>query len=80
MYKLKYMQMLIRQVEILIEDQHQDVVLLFGKNLVTWWSKKQNVIARNSAEAEFKSLAHGICEIKSIKMLLEDLKILVHFL
>lgn len=59
MYKLKYMQMLIGQVGILIEDQHQDVVLLFGKNLVTWWSKKQNVVARNSAEAEFKSLAHG---------------------
>ncbi|KAL4035794.1 hypothetical protein IC575_004501 [Cucumis melo] len=31
-------------------------------NLVTWRSKKQNVEARSSAEAEFRPLAHGICE------------------
>jgi len=46
-----------------------------GGNLVTWRSKKQNVVARSSAEAEFRSLAHGICEVLWIKRLLEDLKI-----
>ncbi|XP_060964985.1 retrovirus-related Pol polyprotein from transposon RE2 [Cannabis sativa] len=45
-----------------------------GGNLVTWQSKKQSVVARSSAEAEFRSVAHGICEIIWIKRLLEELK------
>lgn len=50
-----------------------------GGNLVTWRSKKQSVVARSSAEVEFRSLAHGICEAMWIKRLLEDLKISVSF-
>ncbi|XP_073041799.1 uncharacterized protein [Primulina eburnea] len=46
-----------------------------GGNLVTWRSKKQNVVARSSAEAEFRSLAHRICEVLWIKKLLLELKI-----
>ncbi|EXB62836.1 Lysosomal alpha-mannosidase [Morus notabilis] len=46
-----------------------------GENLVTWRSKKQCVVARSGTEAEFRSLAHGICEVIWIKRLLEDLKI-----
>ncbi|KAH9649138.1 hypothetical protein KPL70_025878 [Citrus sinensis] len=46
-----------------------------GGNLVTRRSKKQNVVARSSAEAEFGSLSHGICEAIWIKRLFEDLKI-----
>ena len=46
-------------------------------NLVTWRSKKQLVVARSSAEAEFQSMAHGMCEgIWLIRVLLE-LRILV---
>lgn len=46
-----------------------------GGNLVTWRSKKQSVVARSSAEAEFRALAQGICEILWIRRLLEELKI-----
>ncbi|RVW26230.1 Retrovirus-related Pol polyprotein from transposon TNT 1-94 [Vitis vinifera] len=31
-------------------------------NLVTWRSKKQSVVARSSAEAEFRAVAQGMCE------------------
>lgn len=44
-------------------------------NLVNWGSKKQSVVARNSAEAEFRALAHGICEGMWLKRLLEELKV-----
>ncbi|PON82508.1 hypothetical protein TorRG33x02_217530, partial [Trema orientale] len=43
-------------------------------NLVTWRSKKQSVVARSSAEAEFRSLANGISELLWVKMLLEELQ------
>ena len=46
-----------------------------GSNLVTWRSKKQNVVARSSTEAEFRSVALGICEVLWIRQLLEELKI-----
>ncbi|CAA6656871.1 unnamed protein product [Spirodela intermedia] len=46
-----------------------------GENLVTWRSKKQNVVARSSAEVEFRSMAQGICEAPWIKGILDDLKV-----
>ncbi|KAG8487880.1 hypothetical protein CXB51_018329 [Gossypium anomalum] len=46
-----------------------------GGNLVTWRSKKQNVVARSSAEAEFRAIALGVCELLWLKIILEDLKI-----
>lgn len=44
-------------------------------NLVTWRSKKQPVVARSSAEAEFRALAQGICEGIWLKRLLTELRI-----
>ena len=32
-------------------------------NLVTWRSKKQNVVAHSSVEAEFRAIANGLCEL-----------------
>jgi len=32
-----------------------------GGNLVTWKSKKKNMVARSSAEAEFRAMTQGIC-------------------
>lgn len=42
-------------------------------NLVTWRSKKQSVVARSSAEAEFRSLSQGICEGIWIQRVLAEL-------
>lgn len=43
-------------------------------NLVTWRSKKQSVVARSSAEVEFRSMAQGVCEVLCLKRVLEELK------
>ena len=44
-----------------------------GGNLVTWRSKKQNVVTHSSAEAEFKGMTLGICEALWLRLLLMDL-------
>ncbi|CAN6687056.1 unnamed protein product [Malus baccata var. baccata] len=44
-----------------------------GGNLVTWRSKKQNVVSRSSAEAEYRGMAHGVCEMLWLRKLLESL-------
>lgn len=49
--------------------------IFLGGNLVTWRSKKQSVVARSSAEAEFRAMAHGICELLWLKIILTDLGI-----
>jgi len=49
---------------------------LVGGNLVTWRSKKQNVVARSSAEAEYRAMAQGVCEILWVQKLLAELGLL----
>jgi len=44
-----------------------------GGNLVTWRSKKQQVVARSSAEAEFRGMTFRICELLWIRSLLKDI-------
>lgn len=46
-----------------------------GGNLVTWRSKKQNVVARSSAEAEFRAMSQGLCEGLWLRTLLGDLSL-----
>ena len=46
-----------------------------GGNLVNWKSKKQSVISRSGAEAKFRAMTQGICELLWLKMILENLKI-----
>ena len=47
--------------------------IFVGGNLVTWRSRKQNVVARSSAEAEFRGMTLGICEALWLRLLLMDL-------
>lgn len=49
--------------------------MFLGENLVTWRSKKQNVVARSSVEAEFRAMAQGVCELLWMKIILDYLKI-----
>ncbi|XP_028127274.1 uncharacterized protein LOC114323795 [Camellia sinensis] len=46
-----------------------------GGNLVTWRNKKQNVVAKSSAETEFRVMVQHVCELLWIKLLLGDLGI-----
>jgi hypothetical protein len=56
------------------ENLHQATSLVNG-NLVTWRSKKQKVVARSIAEAEFRGMAHGVCELLWIQRVLTELGI-----
>jgi hypothetical protein len=47
-----------------------------GGNLVSWRSKKQVVVARSTAEAEYRAMALSICEMMWLKRLLGELKVL----
>lgn len=50
---------------------------MIGGNLVTWWSKKQSVVALSSAEAEFRGIVRGITEVLWLRKLMLELGLLV---
>lgn len=49
--------------------------IYFGKNLVSWSSKKQSTVARSSTEAENRSMAFTVTESLWIKSLLRKLNV-----
>jgi len=49
--------------------------MFLSGNLVTWKSKKQNVVARSSVEAEFRAMAQGVCELLWMRIILNDLQV-----
>ncbi|XP_043808465.1 uncharacterized mitochondrial protein AtMg00810-like [Manihot esculenta] len=48
--------------------------IMIGGNLISWKSKKQSVVARSSAEAEYRAMALATCELIWLKQLLQELK------
>jgi histone deacetylase 1/2 len=49
--------------------------IYFGPNLISWWSRKQPVVARSSTEAEYRSLAHATAELLWVQTLLTELNV-----
>jgi hypothetical protein len=49
--------------------------MFVGGNLVSWRSKKQSVVARSTAEAEFRAMASALCELMWLKILLAELRL-----
>uniref|UniRef100_A0A2N9I442 Integrase catalytic domain-containing protein n=1 Tax=Fagus sylvatica TaxID=28930 RepID=A0A2N9I442_FAGSY len=48
-----------------------------GGNLITWRSKKQSVVARSSAEAEYRAMAHTTCELTWLRTVLQEFGLLI---
>ena len=49
--------------------------MFLGPNLVSWWSKKQTLVARSSTKAKYRSLVDATAEIMWLQSLLEELKV-----
>ena len=49
--------------------------MFVGGNLVSWKSKKQSVVARSTAEAEYRAIAIGVAEMLWLRNLLVELKV-----
>ncbi|XP_021742770.1 uncharacterized protein LOC110708853 [Chenopodium quinoa] len=49
--------------------------ILLGDSPVSWKAKKQSLVARSSAEAEYRAMALTICEVTWLNYLLRDLGI-----
>ena len=44
-----------------------------GDNLINWYNKRQTVVARSSAEADYRAMTHTSCELMWLKHFLEEL-------
>ncbi|XP_059627195.1 uncharacterized mitochondrial protein AtMg00810-like [Cornus florida] len=45
----------------------------YGNHLIPWKSKKQAVVSRSSAEAEYRAMAQGTCELLWLQSILREL-------
>ncbi|KAK2367079.1 hypothetical protein QL285_080397 [Trifolium repens] len=49
--------------------------IYFGPNLISWWSRKQQVVARSSTEAEYRSLAQATADVLWVQTILTELTV-----
>jgi hypothetical protein len=47
--------------------------VFLGDNLVSWSAKRQTVVSRSSAEAEYRAVANGVAEATWLRQLLLEL-------
>jgi hypothetical protein len=47
--------------------------VFLSTNLISWSSKRQNVVSRSSAEAEYRAVANGVAEACWLRQLLQEL-------
>lgn len=57
------------------EEINNSLWYIFWRKLGDLWSKKQCVVAKSSAEAKFRLMAHGIFKLLWLKNILNDLKV-----
>ncbi|CAL1377514.1 unnamed protein product [Linum trigynum] len=50
---------------------------MLGTSLITWKTKKQTTVSRSSSEAEYRALAHLVCEVEWLKRLSTELTVQV---
>jgi hypothetical protein len=59
-----------------LDDRRSTSGYCFGGNLVSWRSKKQSVVSRSTAEAEYRAMTQGLYEIIWVRNLLSELKVM----
>jgi hypothetical protein len=65
--------MLIGQVILMIDEAPVVLPYFFGKNLISWCSRKQPTVSRSSTEAEYKAIADATAEVIWLQVLLREL-------
>ena len=58
---------------ILIDSLYQDFVCLLVETLLVGKVKKQNFVARSSAEGEYRAMAHTACELLRVESILQEM-------
>jgi ribonuclease HI len=48
--------------------------VFLGDNLVSWSAKRQTIVSRSSAEAEYRAVANGMAEATWLRQLLHELQ------